>query len=223
MPLPREEGTAGLLTELGEFEDLVRSLSAADLDMTTRCEGWTVRDVAAHVIGTMSDIVSGRLEGQGTPEVTQRQVHERRERTADELADELAGARKSATDLLAVFDDAAWAGPSPGGFDFTLGEGIEALWYDAYLHGEDIRAALGRSPATGAGLEASVSHVASVLTRQGWGPAALALDGLREFPVGEGEGDVRRVTGDAHAFVLAATGRSDPAPLGLESSVNIYR
>ena len=31
------------------------------------------------------------------------------------------------------------------------------------------------------------------------------------------------MTGDPLQFVLVATGRADPAPLGLDASVNIYR
>jgi hypothetical protein len=31
------------------------------------------------------------------------------------------------------------------------------------------------------------------------------------------------VSGDPLAFVLAATGRSDPGALGLDESVNVYR
>jgi hypothetical protein len=38
-----------------------------------------------------------------------------------------------------------------------------------------------------------------------------------------GDGSGRRVTGDPHQFVLVATGRADPATLGLDESVNVYR
>jgi hypothetical protein len=31
------------------------------------------------------------------------------------------------------------------------------------------------------------------------------------------------VTGDAHQFVLVATGRADPATLGLDETANVYR
>src|SRR6266508_1310881 len=62
------------------------------------------------------------------------------------------------------------------------------------------------------------------LTREGWGPTVLALNGIPEFPVNANGGAVgSRFTGDPLAFVLAATGRSDPAPLGLDESANIYR
>jgi uncharacterized protein (TIGR03083 family) len=219
MALPKQEITTGLVDELNAFGELVESLSDEELATPTRCEGWTVGDVAAHVIGTMSDIVAGRLEGLGSPEVTTRQVEERRGRTGAELAEELEQAGKVAQDLLAGFDDAAWQLPSPGGYEGTLGDGIEALWYDTFVHGEDIRAALGRPATRTPGLKAAVSHAAFELGKRNWGPATLALTGMPEFNVDDGG---RRIEGDPYEFVLAATGRTDPAPLGLDSTVNIY-
>jgi hypothetical protein len=152
--------------------------------------------------------------------VTQRQVDERRGRSPAELADELDADAKIAADLVAGFDDSTWNGPAPAGIPGTLGEGVEALWYDAYLHADDIRAAIGRSSERGPGLRASVSHVVDELERRGWGPATLALDGMPETNVGGGGG--RRITGDALEFTLVATGRRDPSTLGLDASVNIY-
>jgi hypothetical protein len=169
-----------------------------------------------------------RLEGLGTPEVTARQVNERQGRSPCELADELGAATKATAELLEAFNDEVWGMQAPGGFDFTLGEGVEALWHDAWLHGDDILAALGRPSERGDGMKASVSHIADVLTREGWGPAVLALDGLPEFAVNGAAGTTAsngrsRFTGDPLAFVYAATGRGDPARLGLDGSANIYR
>jgi uncharacterized protein (TIGR03083 family) len=219
--LPREEVLEGLQDELVRFGELVGSLSPDELAQPTRCAGWTVGDVAAHMIGDMADITSGRFDRLGNPELNQSVVDERKGMTAAELVEELQGVQKAGVDIMAVIDDDAWAGPAPGDLGIPLGEGVEALWYDAYVHGEDIRAALGRPSTTGPGLKASVSHVADLLTTAGWGPATLALDGMPEFTVSGGGG--RRVTGDPLEFVLAATGRTDPAPLGLDETVNVYR
>lgn len=222
MALSRDEVGKGLVVELEGFERLVRSLSPTEMTRTTRCEGWTVADVAAHLIGTMADITQGRIEGQGTPEATEGQVVERRGRPAAELADELRQAADVTPGLLAAFDDDAWGRPAPGGYDMTLGEAVEALWYDAYVHADDIRAAAGRPTERTDGLKASVSHVADLLTRKGWGPATLALDGLPEFTVGVGDGRGHRIEGDPFEFLLAATGRAEPAVLGLDATVNVY-
>ena len=237
MALPRTDVTTGLLEELAQFKALVTSLSPEEWATLSRCTGWTVGDVAAHVIGGMADVAAFRLEGLGTPEVTARQVAERHGRSPAELADELGATIKATADLLSAFNDEAWEMQAPGGFDMTLGEGVEALWHDAWLHGDDILAAVGRPSDRGDGMQASVSHIADVLTREGWGPAVLALDGLPEFPVNGGSGNGSsqgsprgfgglrrsRFTGDPLEFVLAATGRAEPESAGLDDSANIYR
>ncbi len=219
MTLPREEVVSGLLVEFADFEALVRSLDESALAAPRRCGGWSAGDVAGHVIGQTADITAGRFDGLGTPEVTARQVEERRGRTAAELADELAAATKIAADILASFDDAAWTGPSPTGVG-TLGDGVESLWFDAWLHADDIRAAIGRPTEPGPAVRASVSHIAQQLTEQGWRPATLSLDGVEDFAVAGGG---PAVTGDAVQFILVATGRGDPAVLDLDETVNIYR
>jgi uncharacterized protein (TIGR03083 family) len=219
--LPRETITKQYPRELDEFGALLRSLDEKEWNTPSRCEGWTVADVAAHVAGTLTNVATGNLEGLGTPEVTKQEVDERKGRSPEEIADEIDSGRKVAVDLLAGFDDDAWAGPVPApNITGTLGDGVEALWYDAYLHADDIRAAIGRKSERGPGLEATVSHVATLLSGSGWGPATLTLDGMPEFPVGGGG---KRITGDPFDFALAATGRGDPAKLGLDETVNIYR
>jgi uncharacterized protein (TIGR03083 family) len=219
MTLPRTEVVPGLVAELDAFGDLIGPLDAAAWASPSRCEGWSVADVAAHVVGSIADVVSGQLEGLGSPEVTAREVAERKGRSPAELVQELVAVTKLASDLGAAFDDASWETPAPGGYDGTLGQGVEALWYDTYLHADDIRAALGRSSERGSGLRASVHHVGFELGKQGWGPATLAFEGIEEVPVGGGGA---KRTGDALPFILVATGRADGAALGPDGPVNIY-
>ncbi len=220
MTLPRTEIEAGILSELATFHDLLETLDDDAWRTPSRCEGWTVANVAGHVVGSMADVVGGRLEGLGSPDVTAREVAEREGRSPRELAQELADVTTQAKDLLAVFDDAAWDAAAPGGYTGTLGEGVEALWYDTWAHADDIRAALQRPPERGAGMRAGLHHVAENLEVQAWGPATLALDGVEEISVGSGG---PKVTGDPYAFLLAATGRGDPTTFGLDDTVNIYR
>lgn len=220
MPLSRTEVVPGLENELTGFAELILSLSDSEWEAPTRCEGWRTADVAAHVIGTMTDVVNGRIEGLGTPERLAGHVEERRGRTAAQLAEELEQSGKVARDLLSGFDDEAWNSPVAG-FDGTVGFGVEALWYDAFVHADDIRSAVGRPSERGAGLRAAVSHIAGVLETQGYQPVTIAVDGVEEFKVGDGsEG---RIIGDAMAFVLAATGRGDTATFGAGPELNIYR
>jgi uncharacterized protein (TIGR03083 family) len=209
MALPRTEVVQGWAEEMGRFSELIRSLDETELVAPTRCAGWTAGDTAAHVAGTLADIIAGRMEGLGTPEVTQRAVDERRGHTAAQLADELDEVTKVGGDILGTFDDDAWNGPGPAGVNGTLGYGVESLWYDAYLHGEDIRAALGQTPTYGPGLRASVSHVIDTLEMQDWtGKVPVGLDSDPK---------------DQLAFILAGTGRADPKTIGLDETVNIYR
>lgn len=221
MSLPREEIANGLVDELTRFAALVRSLSPDEWTSPTRCDGWTVADVAGHVTGQFVDALSGRVDGLGSPEVTAREVEERRGRSPAEIADELEQAVKLGADLLPTFDAAAWSGPAPGAPDLTLGEGIEALWTDAWVHGDDIRAAIGRPSERSSGLRGSVFHYAELAGRSGWGPATLQLDGTERIDVRGGGGTI--VEGDPLDFVLVATGRRDPATLGLDETVNVYR
>jgi uncharacterized protein (TIGR03083 family) len=217
--LSRTVVVPGLLAELEAFGELIDPLDAAQWGRATRCDGWAVGDVAAHVVGSIADVVSGRLEGLGSPEATAREVAERKGRTPAELAQELAAVSKLAADLAAVFDDDSWEAPGPGGYDGTLGQGVEALWFDTYLHADDIRAALGRDSVRGPGLRASVHHVATELDKRGWGPATLAFDGIEKVAVGSGGANH---SGDALEFVLVATGRAEPGGLGRGAPVNIY-
>lgn len=221
MTLSREVVTEGLQQEYARFEELIRGLDDEQWNAVTRCDGWTVADVAAHVTGTMAMITQGRIDELADPEHVGRQTAERKGRTPDEVADELRGAVKIGNDMMSIFDDAAWVGPGPSELTATLGEGVEALWYDAYVHILDIKAAIGEPPVRGDGLLASVEHVTDILERNGWGPATIALDGFAERSINGGGGI--RVTGDPLTFVLVATGREDPSVLGLDDTVNIYR
>jgi uncharacterized protein (TIGR03083 family) len=214
--------TTAFMAELARFAALVRRLDAEQLGRPSRCEGWTAGDVAGHFIGSIAEISEGQLDGQGTPEVTARQVAARRGRTAAELAEELDKAAAQLQGLVDVLDDSAWAAPAGGGFDGSLGLGVEALLYDGVVHSDDIAAAVGITYApTDAGVIASVSHVAEMLTRQGWGAATLDLTGVPAVTIA-GPSPGRTIGGDPLAFVLAGAGRADPATIGLDASINIY-
>ena len=103
--------------------------------------------------------------------------------------------------------------------DLTLGEGVLTLWYDTYVHLDDMRGATGRESERGDGLDATIASLAARLTTRGWGPATLVLDGVGRHQVGAGGPEI---TGDALQFALVATGRADAATMGLDADVNIY-
>jgi uncharacterized protein (TIGR03083 family) len=186
MALSREEIIPGLVEELESFGELLRSLGESEWEASTRCEGWRVADVAAHAVGNITYIVEGRVAEMADPNHVNDQVDDRRGKTAAELADELDRGIKGARDLIGILPEEAWAGPAGPGFEIDLREGVEAIWYDTYMHGDDIRAATGRDADRGPGLRCSIHHVATILGRNGWGPVTLALEGVEEVPVGDG-------------------------------------
>jgi uncharacterized protein (TIGR03083 family) len=120
--------------------------------------------------------------------------------------------------LLDAIDDDVWNGPS-GVPDLTLGEGVLTLWYDTYVHADDIRAAIGRVSERGPGLDAAIAYLAGQLTTRNWGPATLALDEVGRHDVSGGGPEI---TGDALQFALVATGRAEPSTIDLLPDVNIY-
>ena len=214
--LTRQQVVQGTLDEWELFATLVAGLDDAQWSTPSRCQGWQVRDVAAHVFGTANDVLAGTV-GQRTPE---EEAAAHRGMSQRELAAALREKVAALGPLVATLDnDAAWASPSPLA-GVSIGEGVLALWYDTWIHGDDIRAAIGLPAVRGAGLLAAVEHVAEQLTKREWGPARVALQGLPEFAVGEANGHVVRA--EPHRFVMVATGRAPASELGLEPSVNIY-
>lgn len=222
MTLARSVVVPGLVTEYGDFADLLEGLSPEEWESPTRCAGWRVADVAAHVVGTLTDVTAFRLEGLGTPEVTARQVDERRGRTSIDLADELRTGAKAAAELAEGFDEDAFNAEGPQGNGQTLGFGLESLWFDTYVHGADILDALGLQTTSTSGFAPSVSHITDTLSQEGAKPATVRLTGLDEFLVSGGD-DNRLIAGEPLQFILVSTGRADPATMGLSPEINIYR
>src|SRR5437764_14481982 len=115
MVLPRHEVTAGFTDALTRFEQLVRSLGDDEWKAPTRCEGWVVADVVAHVSGTLNAVATGALDDFADPNHVARHVAARKGKSPAELADEIHGSAKVAHDMLATFDDNVWSSPAPAG------------------------------------------------------------------------------------------------------------
>src|SRR3954451_13874098 len=151
MGLGREDAITGLLAEYEAFEELVRSLDDGQWTTKSRCAGWTAGDIARHVVGTANDVAEGKA-GSRTPD---EEVEQLKDRSQTELADELRAALGTLRNLGSIIDDDAWNGPSPVP-DLTMRQGILVLFYDAFVHNNDIRAAVGLPARGGMGLDASV-------------------------------------------------------------------
>jgi uncharacterized protein (TIGR03083 family) len=212
--LARTDIAQGLIDEYRAFASLVESLDPAEWAASSRCAGFEVRDVAGHVIGLAEAVAKG-VPGSRNAEEEAASV---RGDTPAQAAARLRAVVEALEPLLAALDDAMWDGPS-GVPDLTFGAGVHLLWYDAFVHADDIRAAIGRPSETGPGLGASLDYLAGELESRGWGPATLALSGRARRDIAGGG---REVNGDPLQFVLAATGRLDPSTLDLLPDVNIY-
>src|SRR4051794_24180103 len=124
MSLPREEVVAGTKGEIARVGELIRSLDDAAWQLSARREGGGVADIAKHVAGTQADIAAGRFVELAAPDATERQVRERKGRTRDEIADEIAAAAKIGIDLAETFDDSTWSGPPPVDIPGAMGEAV---------------------------------------------------------------------------------------------------
>jgi uncharacterized protein (TIGR03083 family) len=203
---------------IAAYDDFAATIDGLDADAwrtPTRCTGWEVRDVAAHVVGLAADSLSG-APGARTPDD---HAADLRHHTPEELTAQLRESRAVFASFFDALDDAAWDGASPVP-EMSLARGVLGLSFDTHVHADDVRAALGREPDRGTGLATAVAFLASVLGTDGWGPATLKLDGMTPRDIGIGG---RLITGDPYAFMLVATGRADPATLGLDATVNVYR
>jgi uncharacterized protein (TIGR03083 family) len=218
--LSRQDVLDGITEYCAIAVDVLGELTPEEWVLPSRCVGWQVRDVAGHLTGLFADVAVGRMAGQGLPETTARQAAQRRDRTPVAVAKELRKAGRLCVGVLDGYSDEAWLARAPGGFPGPLRRAVLVLWYELYVHIDDVRAATGRPADRGSGLRASVVHVAETLGLWGWGPATLRLDEVEELPV---RGGGALVTGDPLDFLLAATGRLDPARLALDERVNIYR
>jgi uncharacterized protein (TIGR03083 family) len=211
----RERTVTGLLDEYRSFAELIGALDDSDWVSGTRCAGWQVRDVVGHLVAQAMDTVSGTI-GKRTPD---EQAAALRAESPAALAARLRTATDAMTRLATAIDDAAWTAPSPVP-GLTLGQGMHALLHDAYVHADDIRAALGQPFDAGPGLHASLDFVLGALLRDDTAAANPAVARLLGVPA---EHFMRQTGMAAHDFLLAATGRSDPALLALPDTVNIFR
>lgn len=90
---------------------------------------WTMKDAFAHVTGVASDYTTGRLDNAPSESWTQRQVDERRDRTAADIATEW-------TDL----------GPTIEAMLQSSGRAMSAMVMDVVMHHCDVMGALGIRP-----------------------------------------------------------------------------
>lgn len=152
------------------------------------CPAWTTRDLLSHLAGLARDLSEGRFDGAGTEPWTAQQVADRQGRSVPELLAEWA---ECAPQIEAVIDDLGVAG--------------YRIFYDAAMHEDDLREALGLVPSTSPTHAEVLDGLAGLAARRidkAGLPALTMLAGDRSFP---GAGDVT-VTVDSPGELARALG-----------------
>ncbi len=112
--------------------DLLRTTPEPDGDrVVPHCPSWTVRELAAHLVGLPEDILAGRMEGVTTDAWTQAQVERHRGESLTQLADAF---EASIEPFAAILPHV----PTPVNSQMVM---------DAVTHEHDLRLALGRAGA----------------------------------------------------------------------------
>ena len=140
---------------LGEF---LATLDDAQWAAPSRCDGWSVQDVIAHLVGTnqyWSISISAGLKGEPTrylasfdPVATPAQMVEGlRSMSAAEVLNQYVDSVEQLASVVADLDDDAWStvAEAPPGHIAIRAVALHALW-DAWTHERDIRLPLGTAP-----------------------------------------------------------------------------
>ena len=228
-----------LKSERERLTSYLEGLPEGAWDKESLCDGWTVKDVMAHTIGIASDVANRRLEGVGSAEQNQRQVDERRGRSPKELLEEWNEQGALLEQGVLDLDDELWNGPYSE--NFNVGQALQRMVEDIWVHSHDIRIPLGDEPLKGPGLQSTLEVAAREwevrVPRLAPDVESLSVD-AGEFKTSvRASGDTAvKITGDPITLALVSTGRiplseavadgklsvEPSVPAGLDGAINIY-
>jgi len=209
-----------VLRQRRRLADLLAGLDDGQWATASRCEGWTVQDVVAHLITTnqfWTLSINAGLAGAPTrvlvrfdPVATPAQlVATVRSRTPAETLDLFCSSNDELAAVLVALDTEAWSRPAeapPGHLSIDL-VALHALW-DGWIHERDIALPLGLTTDEEADeIAASLAYVAAL------GPAFTASQGSTRAGVLE----VRAVDPDVRVVVELGPSvllHDGPAPPG---------
>ncbi len=225
-PIDRDEMVGLATTEYDRLLALLGELDPAAWDRPTACDGWSVRDMVAHLLGAAEANASlvenarqllrgrGRVRDDGRPLVdgiNDVQVDDRRHLSAAELIDRLAvvapravrGRRRTPPPLRRV------PVPGPLGDSITLGFLVDVVYTrDQWMHRVDIARATDRDLVlTGAHDGRIVADIVRDWAAAHGEPFALELTGPAGGHYHQGHGGPR-LTVDAVDLCLAVSGRA---------------
>jgi uncharacterized protein (TIGR03083 family) len=155
---PADDQREPLLRQRRRLQDALAKLTADQWKHASRCEGWSVQDVVAHLIGTNTfwtmSIVAGlagsptrvlaAFDPVATPAVM---VEPMRAMSPTETLEQFVETNQSLFDAVESLDDAGWLtiAESPAGHVPVRLTANHALW-DAWIHERDILLPLGVVP-----------------------------------------------------------------------------
>jgi uncharacterized protein (TIGR03083 family) len=122
------------------------------------CPGWTVHDVVAHLVGSVADVLAGRMDGVGSPAWTAAQVDARRDAPIAEMLAEWHAAAPQFEDTLRAI----------GGQLAALGVA------DAWNHEQDLLGALGRPGSNDPAVELTAVEGYAPMVGGTWATAGVA-------------------------------------------------
>jgi len=238
--ITQKELAAAMRDERTRLVSYLEALPEGAWDKQTLCEGWSVRELVAHLIGNAADLLAQNFDGAGSPEYNQRQVDERAGRSPAELLSEWAGHGPAFEAAIEGFDDALWTADY---LDLgTVGEALQRLVEDIWVHAQDIRIPLGDAPDVGPGLDATLDCIARELPKRcarlapAIGSVRIETGGTTRDVVVGADGVTVTVTGEPVAVAFAGTGRitldsaqadgevsvTPSAPAGFADALNMY-
>lgn len=242
--MKQQEVVDGLREERERIIGFLEGIEPGAWEKQSLCEGWKVRDVAAHLAGNMADVVAGRLEDAGSEAYNRRQVDERAGKDPAEILEEWKRDGAQFEAFAGQMTPEVWETTLPGnisGFG-TIGYGIQRLLEDLWVHAHDIRIPLGEKTVLGPGTTAALEIIANSLSQRcprlspAVGSVTLSAGPFVEsVRAGDGGTDLR-VEGDPAMLALAGTGRialslavadgrlsvTPSVPDGFGDALNIY-
>ncbi|GGM03269.1 hypothetical protein GCM10010129_53360 [Streptomyces fumigatiscleroticus] len=206
-----------LATERDALLPWLRARAAEDFAVpVAACPGWTVRDVLAHCSAALMRVVESRFEeGVFSPESNDRDIAARAGWSDAQVLDELERGMTLAGPVIA-----------------RAGGKLDAIALGEWVHGGDVREALGEPGAYGGpGLPDALALLARVTRERGHVPLHADLDDVDEpLRLGEASGErpPGRFIGDAATLVRLYTGRPadgrDYELAGVEAAeLNLYK
>jgi uncharacterized protein (TIGR03083 family) len=158
LDVPRGDPAVPLLRQRRRLASLLAGLDAGQWAAASRCEGWSVQDVIAHLVSTnqfWAFSIRAALGGDPTrflatfdPVTSPAElVDATRSQKPDDVLDQFVETNESLAAAVADLDDDGWStlGEAPPGHVPLRAVALHALW-DAWIHERDIVLPLGLAP-----------------------------------------------------------------------------